>query len=95
MFNELMLNWSCWAHKETTKVDYVNEWGGICFKPSGFLRIFQPSYSICLLLYIFLFTAWQIIDSNDDRVQQMKAFERSTTIFACFEGRKRLRENAF
>jgi len=43
---------------------------------------------------MFLFIVWQIIDGNDDEVQQMKTFEGGNTIFACVEGRKRLRENA-
>ena len=48
MFNELMLNWSCWAH-EGRNFDCVNDWGGICFKPGGFLEVFPPSY------YFFVF----------------------------------------
>ena len=67
MFNELMLNQSCWAH-EGWNFDYVNDWGVICFKPGGFLiwKSSRPHINLLLLLYMILFTVYQIIDGNDD-----------------------------
>ena len=63
-----MMNWSCCVHRAYNFYHCFSDWGGLRYKPVGFLEVSSP-YQELLLLCMILFYVSEINDddnNNDD-----------------------------